>query len=258
MRKIFNNTNSPSKYTLRKISQCKYVTLFFTITLLFSAYTALSFSSAGEASSEFEFRILVDDTLAILIWPPVENLSVDCIPPRSGGLRVLFSFKEERLWGNVSLVYVQPRNEGIYNLLVNFRSSVEWSGIIGVYTSDREFYGGAGSVSATPQGYFITLSGPIKMPQGDWKIIITLNVQGGSSSTFFSLKFPTPVNMALFILFSGILAYFNAFFILDSYFKSKTEGVSKIRLIIVSLLIFVSAFILYQVYNVMVGGETHV
>lgn len=258
MRKIFNSADSPLKYVLRKVSQYKYMTLFFTIILLSSAYTAFGFSLVGEASSKFEFRILVDDTLAILIWPPVENLSVDCIPPRSGGFRVLFSLKEERLEGNVSLVYMQPRNEGRYDLVVIFRSGVEWNGIIGVYTRDREFYGGIGSVSITSQGYFITLSGPIKMPQGDWKIIITLYAQGGSSSTLFSLKFPTPVNMALFILFSGILAYFNAFFILDSYFKSKTEGVSRIRLIMVSLLIFVSALILYQAYNMMVSGETYV
>lgn len=210
---------------------------------------------------EFSFpniEILVNDTLAVIIWPPVANLSVDCVSPNSNSFRVAFFSREvDSNRRETSIVYMQPRAGGRYDLLISFNSSTTWHGVIGVYTIDSSFYGRVGSPTVTSQGYFVVLK-EVEMPNENHQslkyiIKITLQAYNRDSLGIFSIRFPEPVNMVIFVLIGVAVAYFNVFFVLDSYFRSKSEGVSKIRWIIVGLLIAVSLYILYWLYNMMTG-----
>ncbi|MEM2151521.1 MAG: hypothetical protein QXN40_02485 [Candidatus Bathyarchaeia archaeon] len=202
--------------------------------------------------------VQVGDWLVIFILPPVDNLWVKCNASRSSDFRVSFSPKEIQYGREVSVVYAQLESEGVYNLLISFSSNNAWNGTIGVYASDRDFYGKNKPASITSQGYFIELYA-IKMTPNDnktanYRINIVLVAQKVGSSSIFNIKFPTPVNALFFALISAFIAYINIFFVLDSYFKSKREGVSKFRWMLVGVSILASLYVLYQVYWIIVGG----
>jgi len=220
----------------------------------------LCFLEEKSTDFEFAFNFLANDTMAIYIRPPVENISVDCNSLKSNSFRVAFFSNETQYGERFSLIYMMPRYEGKYALLVSFSSSKTWNITIGVYTSDSEFYRGAGSVMYTSptQGYFVILHtfkvSPKNDTTSDYKIKIILQVYSKNPSIISLFNFPTPINMILFIAASIAVIYFNAFFFIDSYFKSKREGMSKARWALIALLIIISIFILYQVYNLVSGG----
>jgi len=247
----------------RFILRFKYVFLGL-ITLISLINSMLGSVLAEDTAISFNAEVLTGDTLAVFIWPPVDNLSVDCKPLKSGDFRILVSSREAWYRGSqeiplISLVYVQPRSGGTYVIQIFFSSNSRWNGTLGVYTSESEFYKGIGSASLTSQGYFVTLHTINISPRDNqtlsYKININLKAHNTASSNILFINFPTPMNMALFVLISVAIAYVNAFFILDSFFKSKTEGTSKIRWVLVALLVLVSVYVLYQIYGLVSGGE---
>lgn len=264
--KVFNN-----RYSLRLTQgnslfhpNCKVFGFIIVLTLFIGGMLNCSMAEEAVVNFDFNVEVLAGDTLAVFIWPPVENLSVDCNPLKSSGFRVLFSSREVQYGGRqeISVVYMQPRTEGVYNVILSFSSNVKWNGTLGVYTGTVEFYKRVGSVDFTSQGYLITLHTigmkPVDNQTSSYKINITLKAYSSTSSNPFFFKFPTPVNMALFILVILAAVYINAFFILDSFFKSRTEGISKVRWVLVGLLILASIYILYQIYGLFSGGEIYV
>jgi len=246
-------------YVLKEVS-LRNIFLALIPTILLLIMTASAFCLFEEASTDFEltFNFLVNDTLAIYIEPPVESISVDCDSLKSNSFRVAFFSNETQYGKSLSLVYMMPRYEGEYVLLVSFSSSRGWNGTIGVYTSDSDFYRGVGSVTYTSQGYFVRLHtirvSPKDNVTSDYKIKVVLQVYNISSSLISIFNFPTPVNMGLFIAIGIAVVYFDAFFFIDLYFKSKREGVTRARWALAGLLILVSFFILYQVYIWVSGG----
>lgn len=230
---------------------------------MFFYLTEFPFLVYTNENSAFETNlnavIQVGDWLTIFIVPPVDNLWVKCNASRSSDFRISFSPKEIQYGREVSVIYVQLESEGIYSLSVSFQSNKLWNATIGVYTSDRDFYGKTKPASITSQGYFVELYSVRMIPNenktANYRLNMVLIAQKTASSSFFNIKFPTPVNTALFVLVSAFLAYINLFFILDSYFKNKSEGVSKIRWILIALLILFSIYVLYQFYWMIVGGE---
>lgn len=217
---------------------------------------------ADENPAEFEINfdavIQVGDWLTIFILPPVDTLWVKCNASRSSDFRVSFSPKELQYGREISVIYVQLESEGVYSLLVSFHSNNLWNATIGVYTNDRDFYGKTKPASVTSQGYFVELYTVRMMPNenktANYRINMVLIAQRTAPLGLFNIKFPTPVNAALFVLLSAFIAYINAFFILDSYFKNRSEGVSKVRWVLIALLILFSTYVLYQFYWMIVGG----
>ena len=247
-------------YVLKEVS-LRNIFLALIPTILLLIMTALAFCLPFEKASndlEFEYKFLVNDTLAIYIEPPVESISVDCDSLKSNSFRVAFFSNETQYGKSLSLVYMMPRYEGEYVLLVSFSSSRGWNGTIGVYTSDSDFYKGVGSVTYTSQGYFVRLHtirvSPKDNVTSDYKIKVVLQVYNISSSLISIFNFPTPINMGLFIATGIAVVYFDAFFFMDLYFKNKREGVTRTRWALAGLLILVSFFILYQIYIWMSGG----
>jgi len=259
--KVFEG-NSSLRCMQRRYSALQFKCMILgLITLILPMNSMLNLAFAEDTTINFDAEVLTGDTLAVFIWPPVDNLSVDCRPLRSGDFRILVSSREVRYGGSqeISLIYIQPRSGGIYNIQILFNSNSGWNGTLGVYTSESEFYRRIGSVSVTSQGYFITLHTINILPRDNqtsgYRININLKAYNIASSNIFFINFPTPINMALFVLVSVAVGYINAFFILDSFFKSKTEGVSKIRWALVALLVLASIYVLYQVYGLVSGGE---
>ncbi len=227
--------------------------LFIQSLIIFLISTALlNYSLADDISLDFDLKILAMDTLAIYLSPPVENLSVDCYSAESNNFRVAFFSREFDMGQEFSLIYMMPKSEGIYNLIVSFETMEEWNGTIGVYTDDVEFYQRVGTSTVTSQGYFIVLKrfsvAPEDNQTSEYKFNITLQVYGRSQSGLFFFSFPEPIKMALFTVASVAVGYFNAFFLVDLYFKNRTEGVARSRLVLAALLIAASLFILHQIY----------
>ena len=205
-------------------------------------------------------RMLKDDILFIEIRPVVENLWVNYSSSNSRGIEIhLYSNRTHGIH-YFSEVYIIPRSEGTYDVTVEFSSESPWSCEIGVYTNNYTFYGKYPIVTSL-RGPFIQLIPPFGVDSKEdnqtvsYRIHIILSVESYEKKPglFPSFKFPTPVNAALFTLTSFILAYINAFFILDTYFKSKVEEASRFRLALTCLIILVSLFILYQLRFLMAG-----
>ncbi len=231
---------------------------FLNLLLLFNFMiaTLLNPSLSDTFQWSMKERMLIDDTLAIEIRPAVENLRVNYSSPKSGGIWVAIFSNETRDIYRFSLVYVSPRTEGTYSIVIKFNSKDAWNCTVGVYTRKSEFY--KKPPIMTSSGPFILLSGPFGVTAKsnqtvDYEINLVLQVEGEDSSGWFFIKFPTPVNMTLFAIISLAVAYFNAFFLLDAYFKNKVEGLSKIRLALLILMLLASIYLLYQIHVFMVG-----
>ena len=232
--------------------------------LLLSIFLTLAVTSNIVFSDIFQIgpiseRMLKDDILSIEIRPVVENLRVNYSSSNSRGIEIhLYSNRTLGIY-YFSEVYIIPRSEGTYDITVEFSSKSPWNCEIGVYTNNYTFYGKYPVL--TSLGPFIQLTPPFGVDSKEdnqtvsYRIRIILSVESYEKKPelFPSFKFPTPVNAALFILTSFILAYINAFFILDTYFKSKVEEVSRFRLALICLIILVSLFILYQLRFLMAG-----
>jgi len=253
----------PIRYFCREpLFALKWITLISVLAFSSLLPFEVTYVSANEALSfSFNLNMLMDDWLAIYIQPPVKDLKVDCNSTMRGGFRVSFSSEEIYMQQPASAVYLQPRSKGTYSILVSFTANFTWSATVGVYTFNREFYGRAMPVANTPSGYFVIFpkieGGSEGNSSRSYKINIFLSSYEIASSDVFSIKLPTPVNMSLFILASAALTYVNVFLVVDLYFKSKIEGISKVRLILIGLSILASLLILHLFYGAISGGEAY-
>lgn len=255
------------KSLLKLFSRSGFISKLISLTLLLGIITSLSYTkliivhaeeSYAVHETSFSEIIQVGDWIAVFIFPPVEGLWVKCNASKSSDFRVSFSTNDIQAGRRCSIIYMQPKTEGIYNLLLSFYSSNEWNGTVGVYTLDYGFYGKNKQSSLTPQGYFIELR-TIKMKPNNnqtanYRIIISIIAQNISLSAvrLFNIKFPAPISMVFFALIGASIAYINAFFVIDSYFRSKTEEISKTRWVLIILLIVVSLYVLYYIYQVII------
>ncbi|MFQ6095356.1 MAG: hypothetical protein ACE5NN_04360 [Candidatus Bathyarchaeia archaeon] len=187
------------------------------------------------------YRILERDVLAVFIKPVVVSLSARCEPLYRGNPFDLYvSLSND----NRSIVELQPRSEGTYNLTIIFLTNRTWSCTVGVFTRNPDFYKGYGSV----EGSFVEFPTLTLSQPGNYTIVITVDSHKTSSSSFF-IRLPTPVNAALLITAAGAIAYFNAFLICDTYFKSKKEIVSGRRWMVCGVVMIISILLIYQLYD---------
>lgn len=242
---------------------------FFTKHLLFPILLIMAFHFLlldasfliGEGNVErYRLRMIENDFLTIYLSPPVENLSAKCTPITQNGVYSLSiatryldpyvtSMREA-----VSAVWIQPAKPGIYNLTIRFFSNQTWKYLLGVYSRNnydfyRDYYGERIRVDK----YFIELQDPLSRSRGEWTISIMLRVETISAppSIFSSIKLPTPVNLAIFMVVLGLMTYMNSFLIIDTYFKSRREMISRSRWILIALVAFISILISYQLYGFM-------
>ncbi len=239
---------------------------FFTKHLLLSILLVMAFCFLlldasfliGEGNIErYRLKMLENDILTIYLSPPVENLSARCIPAAQNGVyslsiatRYLDPYVMRR---EVSAVWIHPVKPGIYNLTIRFFSNQTWEYILGVYSRNFDFYSDYYGKRIEVNKFFIELQDPLSRNMGEWTISIMLRVErvSASSSIFSSIKLPSPVNFAIFVAILGLMAYMNSFLIIDTYFKSRREMISRLRWILIALVAFISILIAYQLYGFM-------
>jgi len=222
-----------------------------------SLLIGMSLSEEGNINVEhLELDLVEKDILAIYLSPGVENISVRCQPLRRGGsydlsisTRYLSPYLEE-----ASAVWVQPNLPGIYNLTINFVGNGSWKYVVGVYTGKQGFYEEYYGKRINIQGSFVELQPALIRHPGNWTINAILKIHSLSpSSPYFVL--PTPVNSAMLIAVIGLIAYIDSFVLLDTYFKSKKESISNSRWILVGLMLLISAYAAYQIYDFTVFSQ---
>jgi len=197
--------------------------------------------------------MLEQDVFAIYISPPVNNLSARCYPlRRNGAFDLTMSTKYLdpylRFSGEVSVVWIRPTRPGSYNLTVIFSSNKSWEYLLGVFTRNLDFYKEYYGKRIEIQNIFIELQPRLTRHPGNWTITVLLEIHD-SSSTFSPITLPTPFNFTMLVAAIGLIAYIDSFVIIDTYFKSKREIISNGRWIMVGIVLLISAYIAYQMYN---------
>jgi len=233
----------------------KYLMLAVLFMFLFQVlHIGISASQERRLNTERQKLDLIEkDVLAIYISPKIENLSVRCQPLRHSGafdLSISTNYLDLYL-GEVSAIWVQPSEPGIYNLTVTFVSNESWEYRLGVYSRNFDFYKEYYGRRISIRNFFIELQPALTRHPGNWTINVILEIHGLSPS-FSRITLPTPVNSAMLIGIVSLIAYIDSFVFLDTYFKSKREIVSYSRWIIVGIVILVSIFAAYQMYNFIV------
>jgi len=197
-------------------------------------------------------HILQGDTLVTYISPVVERLSVDTFSFTPDlDFRVSFLLNQSE----TSVVQMQPLSEGIYNLTVMFETEKAWNYTLGVFTNRPSFYSEYADVLYSVRGSFVRFyTRTIEGASGNSTLVLTLNAHGGNigppplNPPFDSLNLPRPLNLVVFVAVTVVLGYANAFFMADSYFKSKKDVHSWKRWALIVLLLAVSLLVIYQVY----------
>lgn len=196
--------------------------------------------------------VLERDVFVVFLSPKIENLSARCQPLRRGGLFDLsISTRYVDFYlGEVSVVGVQLNEPGTYNLTISFASNESWKYTLGVYTRSLKFYEEHWGQGIVTRGSFVERASFMRH-SGNWTIIIPLESHrfANSLSYFPNITFPTPVNMALLLATWILIVYVNSFVFLDTYFKSKKEIVSYTRWIMMGIMMLISVYLAYQIYN---------
>jgi len=223
-----------------------------TLALLLALSSIIPFYAQTPLSVDLE--MLSGDVLTISISPPVGNLSAVCQTNKP--FRMYLAANE----GSLSIVQVQPRSPGFYNITVAFQSPAVWRFSVGVFTTTPDLYVGFSNVTYTQNGYFIEFLSGLNLSKeiNKFSILVDAYAKGGSQGGLFNFELPKSVNAALFVAAFALISYSNAFFIISTYFKDKAEGISRRRWIGLGILVLVSAFAIYQIYTFTtftLGGE---
>jgi len=216
--------------------------------ILFASLVFMEESQGGQAImiDLTENGIRQDDILVIYISPSVENLKAeyDFLSSGSGNSWLYTELNSSKR----SIMEFSPKSWGIYNLTLMIRSTENWSFTVGVYTTDPKWYSGFyKNVTSIPGGYYVEFFTIGIFPPGNHTLNILLYSYKTTQSVF-DIQLPTSVNAIFFIIAAAFIVYLNAFFLSDSFFKNKTEGVSRKRWILSGLLIALSLYIIYQIY----------
>lgn len=212
---------------------------------VFLAQTATEQSDIGNHSIDTALKMLQNDMLALYIRPNVENLSVES---ESKSLWVTIVVSKQ----GSSIIYMRPRSAGMYKLTVTFQVNSTWGYRLGIYTNNINWfgYGPRGNITMGTYGYFIEVSNQNFSSPGNYAINILVDSYEKETSGF-SLRLPESVNAVFFVTLVGFIIYFNIFFIFDTYFKNKREGVTRNRWLLCGLLIIVSVYIIYELYRLL-------
>jgi hypothetical protein len=198
-----------------------------------------------------DHNILQGDTLVTYIAPVVARLSVETFSSTDLDFRMSFFANESE----TSVVQMQPRSEGKYNLSVSFETEEEWNYTVGVFTNEPGFYSEYADVLVTRRGSFVKFySRAVEGSSGNSTLILMLDSHSNDPDPappdlpngLFTL--PKSANMVVFVAVTAVLGYANAFLIADSYFKSQNEIVSRKRWAMIVFLLAVSLWVIYQVY----------
>ncbi len=192
------------------------------------------------------------DYVAIFITPPVYDLQASVLPynlSETYDLHVIANYTQLNAGGS-SLVVMIPSGPGAYNLSVSFISKVPFELQYGIVTQNYTSY-----VHLAQQA--------IPLATGIYFLPVVTESYGGNytaytftsnvielsdakvTSAVLSFKFPSYASLTVFLVVSALLLYVDAFAINDTYWKEKSQEVSKKRWIAVGLLVAFTLIVIY-------------
>lgn len=252
LRKNTERINATFQHNHRGLPRKTVMTL---LTWILLAHVVASGPGNGEVA-EYDFpkvNILEGDLLVLTLSPPVENIQVYARGAEMGEFSLLVltnsSLAIPILTGRVSMVQIIPEST-LTNLTVTFDSNTTVKMLYGVLTNNYTYYRRVSSDYYTfSNGILVILQPQMTIPRGASKITFILNRIKVKSSGGFLVELPPLATILPFAAAAVLLAYLNAFVIVDSYYISKREELSRARKLGVVLLIALSALAIYWLFN---------
>lgn len=210
--------------------------------------------------TEYNFpriNILEGDLFVMALSPLAENIQVYVEGDKDSG-RLLLVLTNGSLGipvfaGRVSIVQLMPGSP-LTNLTVTFDSNKTVKMLCGVLTSNYTYYKYVSSeYYAFSNGILVILQPQMAIPRGASKITFILKrISVKSSGGWLPIALPPLATIIPFTIVVIILAYLNTYVIVDSYYVSKREELSRARKLGVALLIALSALVIYWLLNTFV------
>ncbi|MCX8183836.1 MAG: hypothetical protein N3F08_05405 [Crenarchaeota archaeon] len=229
-----------------------------TLTLLTCLLLAFALASVPGNSEmvEYDFPkiyILEGDLFVVTLSPPVENIQVYVKGSEMKDFSLLVltnsSLAIPVLTGRISIVQLIPEST-LTNLTMTFESNTTVKMVYGVLTNNYTYYRRVSSEYYTfSNGILAILQPQLTIPKGTSKITFILNRVGVKSSGGFFIELPPLATILPFAAAVAILAYLNGYVIVDSYYVSKREELSRSRKLDIVLLIVLSALVIYWLLN---------
>lgn len=227
------------------------------LTWLLLAYAVASAIGDGDVAEYvlLNVNILEGDLLVMTLSPPVENLQVYVKGEKASSYSLLVltngSLRIPILAERVSIVQLIPESS-MTNLTVTFDSNSTVKMLYGILTNNYTYYKQVSSQYYTfRNGILVILQPQMVMPRGASKITFILNmVKRVRGSGEFFPELPPLATMLPFAAAVIPLVYLNAYIIVDSYYISKREELSRARKLGIVILIALSALVIYWLTNI--------
>lgn len=222
------------------------------LTSILLAYVLLLAIGNGNAA-EYSFlnvNILESDIFVVALSPPVEDIQVNVETAEGKGYSSLVitngSLGIPVLTGRVSLVELIP-DSPVTNLTVTFNSNSTTRMLYGILTSNYSYYKQVSSDRYTlSNGIFVILPPQTEISSGASKLTFILSrVSKQNIEGWFRIELPPLAIVLPFALAAILLAYLNAYILVDTYYVSIREELSRSRKIGVAIFVGLSVLIIY-------------
>ncbi|MEM1558271.1 MAG: hypothetical protein QXG12_06735 [Thermoproteota archaeon] len=223
--------------------------VFIIMGVLF-AYPILSAVCENNVASFSNVNMIQGDLFLLALSPPVENIQVYIRTAGGKGYSYLVltnrSLGIPDLPGRASLIQLIPEGPST-NITVVFGSNTTVKILYGVLTNNYTYYRQVSTkYYAFSNGIFIVFPPQVEIPAGESRItfiINTFNIHRVESG--FRIELPslvTVIPVAAAIMF---VIYLNAYIIVDSYYVSTKEELSRARKLGIAIILVSSAMVVY-------------
>lgn len=201
-----------------------------------------------------ELKLRLGDGILVIFLPPVSSVSstVNAL----GNMTYFYAvFTNEQasfvqsLGGiEASIVEMIPKAPGRYGISINFTALNVTRLFYGMITNNASFYSqGLGTYSFGRDTVFVLMRPIVSISPGSGTVVMSVTVSAPprDSTSIFNIILPPISKMAFVALLVGLLAYWNSYVVLDTYFLSKSEHISNWRKALVALSLGISALLVY-------------
>ncbi|MEM2940686.1 MAG: hypothetical protein QW304_03930 [Thermoproteota archaeon] len=218
--------------------------------ILLTYVLVLTIGNGNMAEYSFQnVKILEGDIFVIALSPPVENIQVNVKTAEGKGYSSLVvtngSLGIPVLTGRVSLVQLIP-DSPTTNLTVTFNSNSTTRMLYGILTSNYSYYKQVSSDRYTfSNGIFVILPPQTEMASGASKLTFILNRFSMQKEDGFRIELPPLAIVLPFASVAILLVYLNAYILVDTYYISVREELSRARKIGVAIFVGASILLIY-------------
>lgn len=219
---------------------------------------AVALTTGNNNTAEYSFlnvNILEGDLFVMALNPPVENIQVNVKTVEGKGYSSLVitngSLRIPAFTSRVSLVELIP-DSPVTNLTVTFNSNSTVRMLYGILTGNYSYYKQVSSDYYTfSNGIFVILPPQIEMASGVSKITFVLNMFSTQNvESRFRIELPPLAKVLPLALAIVLLVYLNAYILVDSYYISIREELSRARKLGVIIFLGLSALGIYWLVDI--------